>query len=99
MQPSLANKIVNHHGLISSALFTMPLDTQVTVAALISRSYDITVPWNVPIVPFPVKASQINFPKIDDISDDFIFKRTKNAIIEGEDGTFFGPVSKVSGLP
>ena len=98
MQPSLSNKIVNRHGLISSALSTMPLDTQVTVAALISRSYDITVPWNVPIVPFPVW-SQNNFPKIDEISDDFIFKRTENAAIEGEIGSFYGPVSKVSGLP
>jgi hypothetical protein len=85
MQPSLANKIVNRHGLISSALSRMPLETQVTVSSVINRSYDITVPWNVPFVPFPVYA-QNNFQKIDDISDDFIFKRTENAIIEGENG-------------
>jgi hypothetical protein len=54
MQPSLASKIVNRHGLISGALSAMPIETQVTVASLINRSYDVTVPWNVPIVPFPV---------------------------------------------
>ena len=85
MQPSLANKIVNRHGLISSALSGMPLEVQTAVASLINRSYDITVPWNVPFVPFPVNA-QNNFPKIDDISDDFIFKLTENAVIEGENG-------------
>ena len=85
MQPSLANKIVNRHGLISSALPRMPLETQVTVSSVINRSYDVTVPWNLPIVPFPVTA-QNNFPKIDDISNDFICKRTENAIIEGENG-------------
>ena len=98
MQPSLANKVVNRHGLISSALSGMPLETKVAVASVISRSYDVTVPWNVPIVPFPVWAKN-NFPKIDDISDDFICKRTENAAIEGEIGSFYGPVSKVSGLP
>ena len=54
MQPSLANKIVNRHGLIGSALSGMPLEVQTAVASLINRSYDITVPWNVPFVPFPV---------------------------------------------
>ena len=98
MQPSLANKVVNRHGLISSALSGMPLETQTAVSSVISRSYDITVLWNVPFVPFPVNA-QNKFPKIDDISDDFIFKRTENVIIEGEDGTFYGPVSKLSDLP
>ncbi len=82
MQPSLASKVVNRHGLISSALSGMPLDTQVAVSSVISRSYDVTVPWNVPIVPFPVWAKK-NFPKIDDISDDFICKRKVNAAIEG----------------
>ena len=99
MQPSLANKVVNRHGLISSGLSGMPLETQVAVASVISRSYDVTVPWNVPFVAFPVKSAQNNFPKIDDISDDFICKRTENTAIEGENGSFFGPVSKVSGLP
>jgi hypothetical protein len=97
MQPSLASKVVNRHGLISDALSAMPLEVQVAVASLINRSYDVTVPWNVPSVPFPVYA-QNKFPKIDDISDDFIFKRTENAAIEGENGSFIGPVSKVSGL-
>ncbi len=98
MKPSLANKVVNRHGLTSSALTGIPLETQVAVSSVINRSYDVTVPWNVPFVPFPIYA-QNNFPKIDDISDDFICKRTENAIIEGGDGTFYGPVSKVSGLP
>ena len=68
MQPSLASKVVNRHGLISSALSRMPLETQTAVSSVISRSYDITVPWNVPFVPFPV-CTQNNFPKIDEISD------------------------------
>ncbi len=76
----------------------MPLETQTAVSSVISRSYDITVPWNVPFVPFPVYA-QNKFSKIDDISNDFISKRTENAIIEGEGGTFYGPVSKSTGLP
>ena len=54
MQPSLAKKVVNRHGLISSALSGMPLEPYVAVASVISRSYDITVLWNVPFVPFPV---------------------------------------------
>ncbi len=98
MQPSLANKVVNRHGLISSALSGMPLETEVAVASVISRSYEITVPWNVPTVPFPVWA-QNNFPKIDENSDDFMFKRTKNLALEGKIGSFYGPVSKVSGHP
>ncbi len=98
MQLSLASKIVNRHGLISGALTAMPLEIQITVASLINRSYDVTVPWNVPIVPFSIY-SQKDFLKIDDISDDFICMRSKNAVIEGEDGIFIGPVSKVSGLP
>ncbi len=98
MQPSLANKVVNRHGLISSALSGMPLETQVAVSSVINRSYDVTVPWNVPTVPFPVKP-QNNFPKIDDISDDLICKRAKNAAIEGENGSFYGPVCKATGLP
>ena len=99
MQPSLASKVVDRHGLISSALSGMPLETQVAVASVINRSYEITVPWNVPFVPFPAEAARNKFPKIDDISDDFICKRTENAEIEGEIGSFYGPVSKVSGLP
>ena len=98
MQPSLASKVVNLHGLMSSALSGMPLEVQTAVASLIDRSYNITVPWNVPFVLFPANAKN-HFPKIDDISDNFICKRTENAIIEGENGTFYGPVSKLSGLP
>jgi hypothetical protein len=98
MQPSLANKIVNRHGLISSAISRMPLETQVAVASVIIRAYDITVPWNVPPVPLPYKAPN-NFPKVDDISDQFTFKRTENALIEGENGYFIGPVFKATGLP
>ena len=98
MQLSLASKIVNRHGLISVALSGMPLETQVVVSSVISRSYDVTVPWNVPAVPFPVWA-QNNFTKTNDISDDFICKQTENAAIEGENGSFYGPVSKATGLP
>ena len=67
-KPKLGNKIVNRHGLISSAISRMPLETQVTVASVVFRAYEITVPWNMPPVPLPNKAPN-NFPKIDDISD------------------------------
>ncbi len=89
---------MNEHGLISNALASMPLETQIAVASVINRSYETTVPWNTPAVPFPIKAPN-SFPKIDDISADFVCKRTKNVVIEGEKGTFFGPVNKVTGLP
>ena len=98
MQPSLASKVINLHGLMSSSLSGMPLEVQTAVSSLINRSYNITVPWNVQYVPFPVNSQNI-FPKIDDISDDFIFKRTENVVIEGEHGEFYGPVSKATGLP
>ena len=61
---------MNEHGLISNALAVMPLEVQVAVACVINRSYEITVPWNTPAVPFPIKAPS-NFPNIDDISADY----------------------------
>jgi len=82
MKPSLANKVVNRHALISSALSVMPLETQVTLSSVFSRSYDVTVPWNAPVAIFPVR-TQSSFPKIDDNSDEFTFRTTFNAEIEG----------------
>jgi hypothetical protein len=76
----------------------MPLETQIVVASVINRSYETTVPWNTPAVPFPIK-DQNNFPKLNNISADFVCKRTQNVVIEGEKGTFYGPVKKVTGLP
>ena len=38
------------------------------------------------------------FPKIDNISDDFVCKRTF-ATVDNQTGKFFGPVSKLTGLP
>ena len=38
------------------------------------------------------------FPKIDDISDEFVCKRME-ANIEGEKGYFYGSVSKTTGSP
>ena len=51
-----------------------------------------------PAVPFPTKAPN-SFPRIDEISADFLCKPTENAVVEGEEGTFYGPVNKVTGLP
>ena len=76
----------------------MPLETQIAVASVITRSYETTVPWNTPAVRFPIKFLN-SFPKIDDISAEFVCKRTENVIIEEEKGTFSGPVNKVTGLP
>ena len=68
------------------------------MASLLNRPYDTTVPWNVPTVPFPVEVPN-SFPKIDDISPDFVCKRTKNAVIAGEEGDFYGPVNITTGIP
>ena len=98
MQRTRTQRAVNEHGLISNALAAMPLEVQLAVASVINRSYLITVPWNTPAVRFPIKARS-KFPKIDDISADFLCKRTQNVVIEGKEGTFYGPVDKVTGLP
>ena len=52
----------------------------------------MTVPWNIFSVALPQESPNI-FPKIDDVSDEFVIKR-KEASVEGEKGYFFGPFFK-----
>ncbi len=61
------------------------------------RTHDFTVPWNIFSVAIPQDLPD-SFPKIDDVSDEFVCKRAK-AKIEGEEGWFFGPVRKTNDLP
>jgi hypothetical protein len=98
MPKSIIQRALKEHGLTSNLLASMPLETQIAVASVINRSYETTVPWNTPAVPFPIRA-QNNFLKFNDVSADFVCKRTDNVIIEGEMGKFYGPVNKVTGLP
>ena len=56
----------------------------------------MTVPWNVFAVKLPYESPD-NFPEIDNISDEFVCKRT-HARIEGALGYFFGSVSRVTDL-
>jgi len=63
-----------------------------------SRTYFITVPWNSQAIGLPQKRANKVFPKIDDISKDFVCKRIE-ATIENEEGEFYGSVSKMIGQP
>ena len=68
------------------------------MAAICSRTYNITVPWNSYAIGLPQKRAKNVFPKIDDISKDFVCKRIKTTI-ENEEGEFYGSVSKMIGQP
>ena len=46
----------------------MPIVTQVVVASVIKRAYEITVPWNVQPYSIPVNAEN-NFLKVDEKSE------------------------------
>ena len=60
------------------------------------RTYQITVPWF--SVSVPIMQPTSIFPKIDDITKEFVCKRMQ-ATIEGESGYFYGSVSKQTGQP
>ena len=92
MKRSTISRAVNEHGLISNALAHMPLETQVAVASVINRSYEITVPWNVPVVPFPTK-TPTSFPKVNDLPAGFVCTTTEKVMADGNIGTFYGPVN------
>jgi hypothetical protein len=61
------------------------------------RAYDTTIPWNMPPVLLPFDAP-CDFPNLKIPSEDHVCKRIE-AIIEGEEGVFFGIVRKSTGLP
>ncbi len=90
-------RIVTEHGLISNVLARLHLVDQLSIAAICTRTYQITVPWNVYAVNLPqqcLKNVFPSFPRIDDISDDFVCKRIR-ATIENEEGYFYGSVHKM----
>ena len=48
MKQTLGMQIVTKHGLISNLLLALPLETKLALACVCSRTYEITVPSNVP---------------------------------------------------
>ena len=97
MHKSRGKRIVTEHGLVSNVLPGLVLSDQLLIANLNSRTYGVTVPWYSTCIQMPSQAVSI-FPKIDQISDDFVFKRT-DATIDNEQGIFYGSVHKQTGLP
>jgi hypothetical protein len=96
MKKSLRSRVVQNHGLITNIIWGLDLFDQVKISNLCGRCYEITVPWNT-TVKFPEQYVSV-FPMIDDVSDDYICKVTETTI-KGEKGDFYGPVSKLTGLP
>ena len=96
-EKKLSRRVVKEHGLISNILPALILIDQLTLSYICRRTHDITVPWNIFSVPIPQDLPD-SFPKIDDVSDEFVCKRVK-AKIEGEKGWFYGSVRKWTGLP
>ena len=97
MPKSRGRRIVTEHGLVSNILPGLVLSDQLLIANLNSRTYGVTVPWYSTCIQMPSQAVSI-FPKIDQISDDFVFKRT-DATIDNEQGKFYGSVCKQTNLP
>ncbi len=86
-------RIVTEHGHISNVLPGLHLVDQLSIASICTRTYEITVPWNVYAVNLPPIKEKNVFPKIDDITGDFVCKRIE-ATIENEEGYFHGSVGK-----
>jgi hypothetical protein len=89
MQSSLGHTIVTKHGLISNVLIALPFEAQLILACLMRRTYEITVPCNVPIVK----------NKDDDITISLECKKVYVSIIEGENKTFCGIAHETKGNP
>ena len=82
MQPSLGHKILTKHGLIDNVLTPLPFEAQLTLAKVIRRTYEITVPFNVPSVKIKVKETNL-FPKIDEVTADCLCTVIGDAVVEG----------------
>ena len=96
---SRGRRIVNENGLFSNPLQGMPLETQLLIAGLQRRCYDVTVPHNVSqVIRLPKKNKPNIFPRFEVNEELFKLKRTP-ATINGKDGEFFGPVNRQTGLP
>lgn len=67
------------------------------LASIYSRTYNITVPWNLSSVAIPIPPIG-SLPKIDEISPYFVCKSVK-VTIYGFKGIFYGSVSKIYNLP
>ena len=83
------------HGLISNVLPSLDLVDQLAISNICSRTHNVTVPWNIHNVALP---QSTNFPKINDISGDFVCKRDK-ARLDGNEGYFCGSFCKTTNLP
>ena len=93
----LGRRVACEHGLISNVLPGLTLVDQLSISNICSRTYFVTVPWNMPAVKMPHDFTS-NFPEIDLISEDFVCKR-QSAQIEGESGFFYGSICKLKNLP
>ena len=92
MQKELGERVVTEHGPISNVLPAQMLVEQVKMSNINARTYKITVPWFSVSILRSINASTV-FPKIDDISDEFVCKRIETQI-SGEKGCFYGSVNK-----
>ncbi len=90
----LGRRVVTEHGLISNILPGLTLVDRLKLSSMCSRTYLVTVPWNIPAVQLPLDSSS-NFPQINLISEDFVCKRWS----EGESGFFYGSICKSTNLP
>ena len=66
-------RVASEHGLISNVLPGLTLVDRLKLSSICSRTYLVTVPWNMPAVKMPLDSQ--NFPQIDKISEDFVCKR------------------------
>ncbi len=97
MQRKLSSRVVLEHGQISNILAALGLVDQIALSKICSRTHFVTVPWNTARVLLPQDEPNV-FPKIDDISDQFVCGKVE-ANIEGADGNFYGSICKATNLP
>ena len=97
MKKSLGKRVVTEHCPISHVVSALPLVNLVILASINSRTYKITVPWNSGCIEI-ARIFKSVFPKIDNVSLDFVCKRVE-AEIEGEKGFYYGSVSKQTNQP
>lgn len=97
MDISLGRRVIYEHGLISNVLAGLGIVDLVIVSKICRRTYQITVPWNVPTLNIPNDLPS-EFPNIVIPSEDFVCKRVE-ATIEGVSGFFYGCVRKSTDTP
>ena len=97
MKKTLGERVVTEHGPITNILPAQTLVDQVTMSNINSRTYKVTVPWFSVSILSAIKAISV-FPKIHDISEEFVCKRIETEI-DGEKGYFLGSVEKQTDRP